>query len=153
MYDLPEQEMRGFTIGQRKEEKIPMGPGPGQYEHRDLVGKDAPGATIRGRPEERVPEDKPGPGFYEMPEQQQKGFTIGQKKEEKIPLGPGPGQYEHRDLVGKDAPGATIRGRPEERLPEQMPGPGMYELPPEESKGFTIGQKKEEKIPVGPGPG
>ena len=129
MYEIPEQERKGFTIGQKKEEKIPMGPGPGQYEHRDLVGKEAPGATILGRPEERAPEEKPGPGMYDVPEQEKKGFTIGQRKEEKIPVGLGPGQYEHKEFVGKEAPGATIRGRPEEKLPEEKPGPGMYDLP------------------------
>ena len=77
MYELPEQEKKGFTIGQKKEDKIPLGPGPGQYEHKDLVGKDAPGATLRGRPAERPPEDKPGPGMYEFPDQEKKGFTIG----------------------------------------------------------------------------
>ena len=71
-------------------------------------------------------------------------FTIGQKKEEKIPVGLGPGQYDHQDLIGKDAPGATIRGRPEERPAEQLPGPGNYELPTEEARGFTIGLKKDE---------
>ena len=103
------------------------------------MGREAPGATIRGKPEERRPEDLPGPGMYELPEQERRGFTIGGRKEDKIPMGPGPGQYEHRDLVGVDAPGATIRGRPEERAPEDKPGPGMYELPQQERKGFTIG--------------
>ena len=139
MYELPEQERKGFTIGQKKEEKIPYSIGPGHYEYREYVGRDAPGATIRGRPEERPLEDKPGPGMYELPEQEPKGFTIGQKKEEKIPVGIGPGQYEHRDYVGRDAPGVTIRGRPEERIPEDKPGPGMYDYPEQEPKGFTIG--------------
>ena len=130
-----------------------MGPGPGQYEHREHIGMDAPGATIRGRPEERPAEDKPGPGMYELPEQERRGFTIGEKKEQRIPVTIGPGQYEHRDYVGREAPGATIRGRPEDRVPEQLPGPGNYEMPELELKGFTIGSKKEDKIPMGPGPG
>ena len=51
--------------------------------------------TIRSRPEERQPEDLPGPGNYELPEaSSSKGFTIGHKKEHKIPSGPGPGQYQ-----------------------------------------------------------
>ena len=91
--------------------------------------------------------------MYDRPEQERKGFTIGSKKEHKIPAGPGPGQYEQRDYMGRDAPGAIIRGRPEEKQPENLPGPGMYESPERESKGFTIGQKKEYKIPHGPGPG
>ena len=95
--------------------------------------------TIRGRPEERPKEDLPGPGMYESPEQDRKGFTIGGKKEYKIPEGPGPGQYQQREFLGHGAPGATIRGRPDERPPEQLPGPGMYEPPEQDRKGFTIG--------------
>ena len=135
------------------EEKIPVTLGPGQYSHREYVGREAPGATIRGRPLERPQEDRPGPGMYELPEQEKKGFTIGQRVQEKIPVTLGPGQYSYREFVGYDTPAASIRGRPEERPREDMPGPGMYELPEQERKGFTIGQKKEHKIPVGIGPG
>ena len=47
----------------------------------------------------------PGPGAYESPEKASKGFTIGQKREEKIPMTPGVGSYEARNdlTVSKEA--------------------------------------------------
>ena len=57
------------------------------------------------------PEDLPGPGMYEYPEKERKGFTIGQKSEQKIPHGPGPGQYEYNDKLGREDKGFTIPRR------------------------------------------
>ena len=49
MYEYPEKERKGFTIGQKSEQKIPHGPGPGQYEYNDKLGREDKGFTIPRR--------------------------------------------------------------------------------------------------------
>ena len=143
-YAAPVDWGKGFTIGGKTQSKIPQTPGPGQYETPEQQIK---GFTMRHRPVEKSPESHPGPGLYDLKVEEPRGFTIGGKSGEKVREGPGPGQYQHRDFMGKDTPAVTLRGRPEDRHPEQLPGPGMYEYPDQERRGFTIGQKKDHKIP------
>ena len=127
-YDLPEDERRGFTIGQKKEEKIPMGPGPGQYQHHDHVGRDAPAVSIRGRPEERIPEDMPGPGFYPdySPEKTGGALITGRPASPRASDIPGPGAYDSPERMNKTG-GWTIGQRRADRPRESVPGPGEYE--------------------------
>ncbi len=39
----------------------------------------------------------------------------------------GPGEYESPIRIGKDAPAASIRGRPDDKIKNEVPGPGNYE--------------------------
>ena len=108
---------------------------------------------IRSRPEERHPEDLPGPGNYELPEaSSSKGFTIGQKKEHKIPSGPGPGQYE--GTPKQTLKSFTIGTRKQERPLEDLPGPGAYpEHSPQKEGVLLRGRPASPRHAEGPGPG
>ncbi len=69
-------------------------PGPGDYE---IKGEQTQGVTIGARHETKSHDDLPGPGAYidaASSTKSQIAFTFGEKRDQKIPLTPGPGQYE-----------------------------------------------------------
>lgn len=93
-------------MGQKREEKIPLTPGPGQYE---LGKEEKKGVTIGTRPHEKQQEELPGPGQYDAKlRESTTTYSIGQKREDKIRETPGPGQYE---IITEQKKGVTIGTR------------------------------------------
>ena len=105
----------------------------------------------------------PGPGAYESPEKASKGFTIGQKREEKIPMTPGVGSYEARNdlTVSKEASVKISQAKREDLWKQELktaetPGPGAVDpYEPARDTGFVF--SKEGRFPDSketiPGPG
>jgi Sperm-tail PG-rich repeat len=96
-------------------------PGPGQYEPPSTIGKDAPLISMKGRNREPSLIDSPGPGTYDANEKGVKSSLIGYRlgtstrdqstsKSNKAWV-PGPGSYEQGNLIGRDAPSISIRGK------------------------------------------
>ena len=77
-YNQPEKEQKGVTIGQRfGEKKIEDLPAPGQYSTKSHI-VEGPQYSMYQKREQKL-EQKPGPGDYNLPEQEQKGVTIGKR--------------------------------------------------------------------------
>ena len=129
--------MPNHTIGVRREEKVPETPGPGEYRHENADGltkERVPGYEWhknQGRP---VPVVDPNNGPGNIEDNRKFGddandMTIGVRREERVPVTPGPGEYRHEDADGQTKPRVPAHewhkypGRPE---PEVDPnnGPG-----------------------------
>jgi len=77
--------------------------------------------------DERV-ELGPGPGEYELKDKKEGGFTIGERLADKeIEDAPAPGQYELKSTL-VEGPQYSMYERRAEKL-ETTVGPGEYELP------------------------
>lgn len=81
--------------------------------------------------------DGPGPGQYEANESMIKykspsyKITHGSQRvsmvsKEQMTL-PGPGNYAHLREFGQDAKAFSMRGRPQEKVGNEVPGPGNYD--------------------------
>jgi len=88
-------------------------PGPGDYNHRNVVGKDGPGYSMPGRRKDvRVlpGKDGRGPGAYNSMHSAVKrngsAYTMGKTSKSRVPdvygHTPGPNQYNPDDAVGKN---------------------------------------------------
>ena len=145
------QEGPQFSIGEKRDGKIHQTPGPGDYE---IKSEKRDGITIGTRHQSKQTEELPGPGQYIDPSATPSGpqFSIGEKRENKIASTPGPGQYE---VKADEAKGITIATKYAEKHHENIPGPGQYEKKSmiQEGPQFSIGEKRESKIPYTPGPG
>ena len=88
----------------KRDEKIPMTVGPGEYETPEEKGQ---GVSIGQRFKTKDPEEMPAPGDYELKSKIQEGpaYTAGVKRDEKIKQTVGPGEYETPEEKGK---GVTI---------------------------------------------
>ena len=91
-------------------------PGPGTYSANDSPLKASSSSVRIGTQKIRVDlfgtdaaANQPGPGNYESPSKQPKGFTIQGKKEVKIELGPGPGNYDADNTSLTRQREATVR--------------------------------------------
>lgn len=109
---------------EKREHKIERTVGPGEYEIPQEAVK---GVTIGERMRERLPEDVPAPGQYEISSKIIEGptYSIGEKRDQKIEKTVGPGEYEAPQEQTK---GVTIGEKHRERLPEDVPAPGQYEV-------------------------
>jgi hypothetical protein len=97
-----------MTIGVRREKRVPITPGPGEYRPEEADGLTKPRAPEYewhknlGRPESIVDPDN-GPGHIvdnrkfgdDIP-----NMTIGVRREERIPKTPGPGEYKPEEADG-----------------------------------------------------
>lgn len=110
-------------------------PGPGHYDNAKNFGDDANTFSIRGRPQDKVRNEVPGPGNYNPPEQDPTkervvAYKLGTSSRSNLvgreaTLSPGPGQY---DSPRKDnGPQFTIRERSRSPNPSANPGPGAYD--------------------------
>ncbi len=93
--------------------------------------------SIRGRPEDKIRNDIPGPGAYEPASNLTKDRVIAHRMDlnsqrteivtkEMLKM-PGPGEYDSPIRIGYDAPTVTIRGRPDDKIKDLSPGPGKYD--------------------------
>ena len=94
---------RAQEFGFRREERIPLGPGPGEYKHEsadDLVHLHNPAWEFNkqtGR-KDAVADPSRGPGTYDDHYKfgdDSKAQEFGVRRDDKTPLGPGPGEYRH----------------------------------------------------------
>lgn len=154
-----------------------MGPGSYNPERAESLTKTKTTTTINmasspPRPNTfaRAADSNVAPGQYDDRNYQfgsnSKGFTIGEKRETKIGGGVGPGTYDvdRAQTVTKTKTTTTINmasspGRPSSfaRKTDVDVAPGQYDDRNYQfgsnSKGFTIGEKRETKIDGGVGPG
>ena len=159
--------IKTFKIGQKREEKIGGGVGPGQYnpDKAEAVTKpNAPKITFANRSPNR-PENfanagqvgTAGPGAYDSPMKfgyDVKSFKIGEKRPEKVGEGIGPGQYspERAESVTKAKTPVVLFSKQASRPqsfanPGQIEGvaPGQYDDGKDflsDVKGFKIGEKR-----------
>ena len=84
-------------------------PGPGEYDSPVRIGYNAQSVTIRGRPEDIVKDDKPGPGHYDpnahAVKDKVRAYKIDQSSRADIVSKehknlPGPGIYEQHSTIG-----------------------------------------------------
>ena len=156
-----------MTIGLKRDFKIPVTPGPGEYKHdkADPIVYEHHRQTEffhNGRKEVKIDAEN-GPGTHDEHRNfgyDSKDMTIGLKKDHKIPVTPGPGEYKferanntiyehHRENE------FYHNGRKDVKL-DPNNGPGTHEEHRNfgyDSKDMTIGQKRDHKIEVKPGPG
>lgn len=85
-------------------------PGPGNYTHQKEFGHDAKSFSMRGRPQDKVGNEVPGPGNYEG--------NLEVVKDKVISYNMGSGQNRSM-LVSKEA--------------SNLPGPGHYDSPTRQS--------------------
>lgn len=85
---------------------------------------------------------------------------MGGKRQQKFSENPGPGSYNARDDLtrygGQSQRIATTKRKTfMEEAPNDLPGPGNYNQGSSlsNSKGFTMGAKKQQKYSENPGPG
>ena len=79
------------------------------------------------RHEEKPAEEMPAPGDYELKSTIKEGpeYSIMQRRDEKIKLTVGPGEYEVIEEKGK---GVTIGQKLKTKEAEEIPAPGQYEV-------------------------
>ena len=123
-----------------KEGRKDTSPGPGMYHRDDFFGKNGLAVSIQPKLNEVARDNSPGPGAYdptlEAVKQAVRGLNIsssikpvddGSSKTAKDWI-PGPGAYFNNDLIfGKNAPAFSLKGKLNERLSINLPGPGAYE--------------------------
>jgi hypothetical protein len=130
----------------------PMTPGPGQYEYKTYVGKEAPRITMSiSRPQTSGGQSAfvPGPGQYNSSltnKQRSPSYSIGNSKRDKsmkhLEALPGPGMYSPTVQVTSTRPKSPTwsmgKGtRNHYNATESVPGPGNYNV----SKGIGEGPK------------
>lgn len=152
-YEIESKIIEGptYSIGEKREHKIEQTVGPGEYE---APQEQTRGVTIGEKHRERLPEDVPAPGQYEISSKIQEGpqYSIYEKREHKIERTVGPGEYEAPQEQTK---GVTIGEKHRERVPEDLPAPGQYEISSKVIEGptYSIGEKRYQKIERTVGPG
>jgi hypothetical protein len=125
-----------------------MTPGPGQYQVKTYMGKDAPKITMSARPQtsgER--EYLPGPGQYNFSSSNRPkspSYRMGSAKRDGInsnKLVPGPGSYTPNlntiSMRPKSPNWSMGSGQRTVSFPDLVPGPGNYNT----SKGLGNGPK------------
>ena len=134
-YKTVTYETHGYTMGGRHDDLEPRpgkdAPGPGTYTNVQGV-KSSAGIKIGSEPRgaERA-SDVPGPGSYEHVTVVSEGpkWVMGTGGRTEMvtskDIGPGPGQYKYYEVV-TETKGITMGGRPHERAPDDIPGPGSY---------------------------
>ncbi|EAY20853.1 hypothetical protein TVAG_436770 [Trichomonas vaginalis G3] len=151
------ESSRGVTIGHRSPDgKTEITPGPGQYDTLNKSGVDGvTPITIKGRnymPETSV--DSPGPaGYspdYNSTRRGSPSPTIGRRGiDPKIPVTPGPSDYEISRDITNGGQGISMHIRPREGDIAVTPGPSDYGNPNNpansNSPSFTIGHRYEQK--------
>lgn len=186
----------GFSATPRREEAFPAGPGPGEYDHKELIGeggKSGPlkqrgfGASARpvrdGESHEQWRQEKSpdglerGPGTYDLKGligSGGPGFSATPRRAVSARQAPGPGEYEHQDLLSSRAasvpsPGGQrgfgASGRPvadgvrADRRPLRAtgPAPGDYGRSGDTTLGdgpkFSLSSRTDLRPQVSPGPG
>lgn len=135
--------------GQRTDivsKEVTTSPAPGHYDQRSNIGG-GPQFTFQSRNEPKRRDNTPGPGGYEGDTNNVKERVVSYKisnsqrpdivsKEDRKKVGPG--EYDSPIRIGKDAPAASIRGRPEDKIKNEVPGPGNYEPAYQAVKDKTI---------------
>ena len=167
--------VKGFKIGEKREEKIQMTAGPGTYspERGDNLTKTKMANINMGTSPSRPGTFAKGGDVNVAPGQYDDGirfntnvksFKIGEKREERIQMTAGPGAYspERGDNITKtkmvninmgtspSRPGTFAKGG------DVNVAPGQYDDGMRFNsgvKGFKIGEKREEKIQMTAGPG
>ena len=85
----------------------------------------------------------PGPGQYELPQEDQKGITISGKYVEKSPENlPGPGAYEKKSTL-QEGPAFSIGEKHKEKI-SMTPGPGEYEIIDDHGHGISFSSSKRD---------
>lgn len=177
-YDFS-KNVKSFTIGEKRETRVTDSMGPGSYnpEKGEAMTKTKTTTTINmgsspSRPSTFAKSNgyDVAPGQYEDRSYQfgnnAKGFTIGEKRETRVTDSIGPGSYnpELAESMTKTKTTTTINmasspGRPSTfaRNTDVNVSPGQYDDRNykfgSNSKGFTIGEKRETKVSDGIGPG
>eukprot|EP00347_Sterkiella_histriomuscorum_P018852 403343924 len=161
------QNGKGFKIGTRQDPKFSDVPGPGSYDTKNDLTKAGQqsqriATTERKTFMQDAPNDMPGPGNYDQGStfQNGKGFKIGTRQDPKYSDVPGPGSYDVKDDAVKSGAmsqrlTSAKRTTFMEEAPNDLPGPGNYDQQSafQNSKGFTIGMRKDPKYSDVPGPG
>ena len=166
-------ETKTFIIGEKRAERIVETMGPGAYspERGDALTKTKTANINMGSSPARASIVKTtgidiAPGqyddrSYEM-SKSKKTFTIGEKRAERIVESMGPGAYspERGDALTKSKMANVNFGTSESRATIVRKGddvgPGMYEDSKQfgsETKTFTIGEKRSERVVESMGPG
>ena len=142
-------------------------PGPGDYNHKHIVGGDGPGYSMPGRrPDVRVLPGKEGrgPGSYNSNHSAVKRngsqYSMGKTQKGHVPdvygHTPAPNQYDPNDAVGKNKSAVYGMGsgsRPPLSQVLETPGPGTYNDQKKKVKGPTMPGKEKAFIKPSPGPG
>ena len=143
-----------------------MQPGPGDYNHKNIVGKDGPGYTMGGsRADVRVLPGKHGrgPASYTPNHNPVKiktaSYCIGKDQKGTVPdvygRTPGPDNYDPNYFVGKNKAaswGAGSGNRPPLSQILKTPGPGEYDPKLGKGKGAVMTGKEKHYIKPSPGP-
>jgi len=136
--------------------KVEM-PGPGNYNVDHIRKNKGPSYKFGGKTEQRVRE-APGPGQYDISIQGVKDRTktvkIGTSKRSElinsksVQQFPGPGNYgEEINTFGRNAMKISLKGKPKERMGNQMPGPGSYDY----SQAYRMTKDKSHSVLIGSG--
>lgn len=163
------ERVNNMTIGTRKDVKIPQSMGPCDYSPDRSVALVRPSSqtvnfTNCTSRMSLIASPELGPGAYdnmhkEFGKQLQK-VTIGVKRDFRSPEGPGPGQYspEKGDSITKHSSAITEFHRRVGRVSAQIDpknGPGSFYDDRKfgaDGKLVTIGERRSDKKPEGPGP-
>lgn len=120
-------------MGERREPKRSLIPGPGAYQHKEVIGAGS-GFTVQvPRDDHNRGKPVPGPGHYKGED----GHLATNVKNPQFTM-PGPGSR-HTAAFGKNG----------------HPGPGAYEFTPRlgEGKKSSHGLPKQKRVDTSPGPG
>ena len=92
-----------------------------------------------------------------MPEEKMNKMTMGGKHDKPLEVTIGPGQYNSTDfgINSNHESGIkyTMRGKSKDFQPDQVVGPGQYDMPEEKMNKMTFGRRIEQKIDPTIGPG
>ena len=127
-YDTPPKSVQAPLLRGKPKEITPSKvPGPGEYEPTKLHSSQAYSQSRSNRFQEIS--DSPGPGEY-SPELRKSGpkYSMGSKTSLSDSFGdlPGPGAYNPSLVASKSF--VSIRGKPSDPAPPQVPGPGTYDV-------------------------
>ena len=170
---------KGFTIGEKRETRVTESMGPGAYnpERGESMTKTKTTTTINmasspSRPNTfaKASDVNVAPGQYDDRKYEfgknVKSFTIGEKRETRMSESMGPGSYnpEKAEAMTKTKTTTTINMASSPGRPSTFAKKNDYDVSPGQyddrnyqfgsnSKGFTIGEKRETRVTDSMGPG